>query len=331
MKKVFFFLIFVFPAFYIFTTAAFATDKVDINTASSVQLDTLTGIGPKYAQAIIDARPFSSVDDLIKVKGIGPATLQKIKDQGLACVRCQTAETLNGQTPNHNQIQNPNDQKAADKIPAPTYPSGVLVNEILPNPEGADETDEWVELYNSNNFAVDLQGWKIQDTAGSAKTYTIGSLKISAYGFLVFKRPDTKIMLNNDGDGLNLLSPDGKIVDSVNYPKAPLGQSYNKTPNGWIWGLSLTPGAKNIIPSPASADPSTGPGSDGLQNVKKSDNSNKVDAKNLTAGLARGIDQEIKNSSPWFLFFTVLATAIILAIVVLTIKLRFTKKEYERT
>jgi len=70
-----------------------AANTVDINTASLSQLDELTGIGPKYAQAIVDARPYSSLDDLSRVKGIGPKTLQKIKDQGLAYVSGQASMT----------------------------------------------------------------------------------------------------------------------------------------------------------------------------------------------------------------------------------------------
>ena len=319
MKK---FLLFSFLIFYILISPVFATNKIDVNTASLQQLDEITGIGPVLAQRIIDARPFSSLDDLLKVSGIGETTLQKIKGQGLACVGCgSTQEISNSQLPITNENLSgeiaSSDTPPRNDTPVIVYPGGVYINEILPNPEGADETDEWVELYNSNNFDVDLQGWKIQDTAGTVKTYTIENLKISAYGFLVFKRPDTKIMLNNDEDGLNLLMPDNRVAFSVNYSKAPLGQSYSRASDTWTWSSILTPGAKNIIPEPINND---------LQNAEKSDNSNKVEAKDLTASLIDSVNQrKIGNSSPWFLFFTILATTIILAAAVLFIKLKFNK------
>ncbi len=69
--------------------------QIDINFAGLEKLDELSGIGPVKAQAIIDTRAFDSVDDLINVYGIGPVTLQKIKDQGLACV-----DTLKGTSEN---------------------------------------------------------------------------------------------------------------------------------------------------------------------------------------------------------------------------------------
>ena len=61
-----------------------AAELVNINTASAAELQTLSGIGPSMAQSIIDDRtkngPFASVDDLMRVSGIGEKKLAKIKD-----------------------------------------------------------------------------------------------------------------------------------------------------------------------------------------------------------------------------------------------------------
>ena len=61
-----------------------AAGLVNINTASAAELQTLSGIGPSMAQSIIDERTknglFASIDDLMRVSGIGEKKLAKIKD-----------------------------------------------------------------------------------------------------------------------------------------------------------------------------------------------------------------------------------------------------------
>ncbi|MGH2641599.1 MAG: helix-hairpin-helix domain-containing protein [Actinomycetota bacterium] len=58
---------------------------LNINTASATELETLSGIGEVLAATIIEYRdqngPFTTVDELMDVSGIGPATLEEIRDQ----------------------------------------------------------------------------------------------------------------------------------------------------------------------------------------------------------------------------------------------------------
>jgi len=58
---------------------------IDINTATATELETLKGIGPAKAKAIVEYRTahgaFQSVDDLAKVPGIGTKILGDIKDK----------------------------------------------------------------------------------------------------------------------------------------------------------------------------------------------------------------------------------------------------------
>jgi competence protein ComEA len=62
---------------------------IDINHASAAEIDKLPGIGPTLAQEIINDRtangPFKKAEDLLRVKGIGPAKLEKMK--GMILIR----------------------------------------------------------------------------------------------------------------------------------------------------------------------------------------------------------------------------------------------------
>lgn len=67
----------------LFAQASVASDKVNINTATVKELQTVKGIGEKTAKAIVQYRKkhgkFSSIADLENVKGIGEKKLKKMK------------------------------------------------------------------------------------------------------------------------------------------------------------------------------------------------------------------------------------------------------------
>jgi len=64
---------------------AFAGDKVNVNTATVEQLQSIKGVGAKTANAIIMYRKnngeFKAVDELVNVKGIGQKKVTKLADQ----------------------------------------------------------------------------------------------------------------------------------------------------------------------------------------------------------------------------------------------------------
>ncbi len=58
---------------------------VDVNSATQSELEAVKGIGPAKAKAIIEYRekhgPYQSVDELVAVKGLGKASVDKLRDQ----------------------------------------------------------------------------------------------------------------------------------------------------------------------------------------------------------------------------------------------------------
>lgn len=62
-----------------------STEKINLNSATVEQLQTLPGVGPATAKAIVEHRTksgkFNRIEEIINVKGIGEKKFQKIKDR----------------------------------------------------------------------------------------------------------------------------------------------------------------------------------------------------------------------------------------------------------
>lgn len=83
--------------------AAEEQGRVDINTATATELESLPGVGPAKAQAIVAHRevaPFKNTDELVEVKGIGEKLYAQLKDRvtvsGGSAVRKQGGDAAVG-------------------------------------------------------------------------------------------------------------------------------------------------------------------------------------------------------------------------------------------
>lgn len=193
-------------------------------------------------------------------------------------------------------------QKELD-TPLKIQHSGIIFSEILPSPEGADAENEYIEIFNQNDFEISLSGWQIKDVEGKTKVYIFPpQAKIAGREFLTLYRDKTKITLNNNGDGLRLVTPEGMLIDEIYYSKASTGESLNKTENGWLWSSNLTPGAKNSVDE----------GSKMAKEEKESGDS--IGQEEIVAGLPAILLKNFPNKSSSQRFLSVFLLAFTLAI-----------------
>jgi hypothetical protein len=153
-------------------------------------------------------------------------------------------------------------QPNAINLPAPTpthVPSRVVINEALIRPHydwegtgGVTTGDEFIELYNAGDLPVRLLGWTLDDIeGGGSKPYTIADTVLPAHGYLVCFRSRTHLALNDTGDTVRLLAPDGRVVDHIAYLKVRASNlSYGRLPDGGhhlVYGLWPTAGGPNLL------------------------------------------------------------------------------------
>ena len=55
------------------------TTTVSVNKASAAELSAVKGLSDTVAKAIIAARPYATLDELVKAKGMGPKLLAKVR------------------------------------------------------------------------------------------------------------------------------------------------------------------------------------------------------------------------------------------------------------
>lgn len=127
--------------------------------------------------------------------------------------------------------------------------SGVRLNEILSNPEGKDTGKEFIELYNAGSVDVDISGWYLRDANLAKKSkeewYVISSGKVLAGGFFVLYQSDFQFSLNASDEVVELLDPQGNVVDAMEYKTSKEGVSLNFDGSRWRAGRSLTPALPN--------------------------------------------------------------------------------------
>lgn len=94
-------------------------------------------------------------------------------------------------TPSPEPTETPNQSPTPEPTDTPA-PSRVVINEIAWMGTAADANDEWLELYNAGDSAVDLSGWTLQAEDGTPKIALSGT--IGANGYYLLERTDDTVI-----------------------------------------------------------------------------------------------------------------------------------------
>jgi len=143
--------------------------------------------------------------------------------------------------------------------------SNIVINEILPNPEGGtneEKEKEWVELYNVSSNDVDVNGWVLCDVANHiliiSSEYTGGPTIVKANSWLLINRKGSTFSLNNSDETISLFNSSScgeNLVDSVNYESTiEEEKSIGRIPDGtgdFVKNLEKSPGSANVAPEPS--------------------------------------------------------------------------------
>ncbi|QDE71974.1 endonuclease [Myxococcus xanthus] len=134
---------------------------------------------------------------------------------------------------------------------APEPLSNLIINEVLPNepiPPGQTVSDthyEFIEVYNAGTSTADLSRWSLSDSASVRHVFAPGTTLAPGRVFVVFGgargfpagTPATVaassggLGLNNDGDIVRLLAPDGSNVNEMSYGGTFDNISFNRSPD----------------------------------------------------------------------------------------------------
>lgn len=175
-----------------------------------------------------------------------------------------------------NIIQSPgsgvgNNMPAASIVVDPNA-AELYLNEILPDPAApaSDSSDEFVEIFNPTNTAIELSGFKLTSGNNESYKFVLGSSSINGGEYLVIYSRNSHLTLSNSGGQVKLYDSLGNLIDQTAvYPKAQTGQAWAKFGSAWQWTTTPTPQAANQLTTLA-PKASTGSKSVGSKTTKAS-------------------------------------------------------------
>ncbi|MEM6769300.1 MAG: lamin tail domain-containing protein, partial [Bacteroidota bacterium] len=122
----------------------------------------------------------------------------------------------------------------------------LVINEFLASNDAIQEDqdgefDDWIELYNNSDSAIDLAGFFLSDDPSNLNKWAFPEgTTVGAHQYLIVWADDdegqegvhTSFKLSAGGESVVLIDGDGAIIDSISFPEQATDISYGRYPNG---------------------------------------------------------------------------------------------------
>lgn len=129
-------------------------------------------------------------------------------------------------------------QNTTSTPPKKDAPTNIMITELFIDPQKplTDAEDEYVELYNPNNYSVSLSGFVIKTGSGGRYSYTVPSITLKPGEYKALFSIDTGLTLSNSGGIAALFAPtESMIFETEAYEKAEKGESWTAVGGEWVW------------------------------------------------------------------------------------------------
>ena len=145
--------------------------------------------------------------------------------------------------------------------------NGIIISEVMASDHSGikddfGEYEDWIELYNSSDSAIDIAGMVLSDSLGQTNQGFIPGghpevTSIEPNDYLVLWADDSieqgplhlAFGLRESGEQVGLYTLDGRLLDSLSYPNQYNDFSYSKLDQGLWLSVPPTPGEKNVVNS----------------------------------------------------------------------------------
>lgn len=227
----------------------------DISLKNWVVRDASLSGSYTITDAVISAKSYFTLyrsDFSFALNNSGSEVISLIAPNGILKSKIAYTSTRKGLSLNRAQkwywAQPTPSEKNAIDVHTLSY-KNLLLSEVLPNPSGNENTEEYIEIYNPYDTPIDLKNWILKDGSKTGSYVFTHNTMIQPHDYYTIYRDTFTFALNNSNETISLLAPNEKIMSAVSYTSSHEAVSYNYdiTTRQWRWSKYLTPNAHNIF------------------------------------------------------------------------------------